>query len=310
SHGYDDIPVIKKMIQYPTHFSAIKKDKRFTLVAASDVSAKQRQLFQKKVPPHVKLYANYRAMLKYEAIDLLVIAVPTELHYKVCSYALQIGIKNILCEKPITRSVAEAKKLIALAKPHKARILVNYQRSYSQNYAQLAKLIRAKNWGRVRSVSVRYNNGIFNIATHLINLLEHIFGPIKKVQSVQSDTRGAKDPNISFTAFTKGPRIFFEGVDGVDYRLLEIDMKFEKGRVVLDYDAMSEFRPRVKEGYSFLRKSSQRPFNVGMLDVYENVFQVLACNKKPACDIHWATQTLKAAEKAMQSAKTGKLMSI
>lgn len=316
SHGYDDILSITKMIQYPTHFSAIKKDKRFTLVAAADVSASARRAFQNKVARSVKVYADYRTMLKSEAVDLLVVAVPTELHYAVCSYALQSGITHILCEKPITRTLAEAQKLIAQSRRYKAKVLVNYQRSYSKSYAELARLIREKQWGRAMSVSVRYNNGIYNIATHLISVLEKMFGQIKKVQSIKARTRGLRDPNVSFTAFVNGLRIFFEGVDGVAYRLLEIDMKFQKGRIVLDYDAMSEFRPRAREGYSFLKSTSpsvpvrRGRFNVGMLDVYENVFQVIAHNKRPMCDIARATQTLKVAVRAVESAKSGKSLNV
>lgn len=312
SHGYDDILSIKKMIQYPTHFSAIKKDKRFMLVAAADTNSNQRRAFQKKVPRSVKVYTDYRTMLKSEAVDLLVVAVPTELHYAVCSYALQSGIKHILCEKPITRTLAEAQKLIAQSRRYKAKVLVNYQRSYSNSYERLAQLIRKGTWGNIVSVSVQYNNGIFNTATHLIHLLEKIFGPIRMVQSIKSDTRdSAADPNISFVAFTKNARIFFEGVPNVDFRLLEIDVKFQKGRLMLSNDSLSEFRPAPRQGLSFLQ--SRKPIhNIdmkrSMADVYENVFQVLARRKQPKCDIHTATQALKVAARAVESAKSGKAL--
>ena len=144
AHGYDDISAIKKQISYPTHLSALKKDTRFSLIAVSDVSIKARGIFRKKVSDSVVLYSDYKEMIKTEDIDLLVVALPTELHYKVCAKALKSGIKNILCEKPITNTSAEAKKLMNLAKKHKAQILVNYNRSYYKSYEQLALAIKNK----------------------------------------------------------------------------------------------------------------------------------------------------------------------
>ena len=224
AHGYE---------KYPTHLSVIKKDKRFVLVAAADPDAKQRRLFQNKASSAIAMYADYRLMLKNEAIDLLVVAVPTSAHFTVCSKAIESGIKNILCEKPATDTLAEAKKLIALSARHGVKILINYHRSYSKDYAQLIRLIKAGKWGRISAVSVQYNNGIFNTATHLIHLLEKIFGPIQQVRGIKKSSGNVKDPNISFTAYANGLQIFFEGVDNAKYRLLEIDMKFESGRLIL-----------------------------------------------------------------------------
>jgi len=289
THAYEDIPSIKKQMQYPTHLSVLKKDKRFQLVAAADKSPEQRRSFQKKVSTNIAIYADYAVMIKKEQIDLLVVAVPTQAHYAVCSAALGLGIKNILCEKPITRTLDEAAKLYALSKRYRARILVNYQRSYSQGYTRLMGSVRKKNRGRVLSVTVQYNNGIFNTATHLIHLLEKMFGPIQKVRSIKKSVRGLIDPNISFTAFTRGFNIFFEGVDGAAYRLVEIDIKFAKERLVLNGD-------------SFAGKS--------ILDVYANTYQVIKYNKKPGADMASSIQALKVAARAVESARIGKLINI
>lgn len=289
AHGYDDIPDVKKRMQYPTHLSVLKKDKRFALVAASDTSAAARREFRKKVPSGVRLYADCRAMFKKEDIELLVVAVPTNAHYKACSDAMRAGVKNILCEKPITRTVYEAEKLRSLSNRHGARILVNYQRSYSKDCELFAGLIRKKKWGPISSITVQYTNGVYNTATHLIHLLEKLFGPIRKVQSTQKNTRGVRDPNISFMALMNGFSIFFEGVDDLGYRLLEIDMKFSRERIVLQDD--------------FFVSTSMR-------DVYENAYQVMVNGKKSAADLASAIHALAVAERAIASAKAGSIVTI
>lgn len=286
THGYEDIPSMKKRMKYPTHLSVLKKDKRFKLVAASDVSAGQRRLFKKKIPNSVKIYADYRIMLAGESIDLLVVAVPTKAHYAVCSYALRAGIKNILCEKPITRTLEEAEKLQILAKRRRARIFVNYQRSYSRGYAKFIKLAQKNKWGKILSAIVRYDNGIYNTATHFIHLLEKMFGTMQKVQSIKKLQSGSIDPNISFIAYAAALKLFFAGAAACP---LEIDLNFLKKRIVL-------------RGDSFMSSS--------LLDIYENIYQVMRNKKKPFGDIVSAIHALRVAVRAVQSSKSGKLLKV
>ena len=285
AHGYEQIPEVAKMMKYPSHLSAIKKDKRFELVAVSDVSSKQRKIFKRKVSDKVAIYTDYRRMLKEQVIDLLVIAVPTDLHYKMCFDAIRAGIKNILCEKPITRTLAEAEKLSALVKKYRVKILVNYFRSYDKKYAKLIKLIKSKKFGPIQSINVRYNNGIFNTATHLIHLLERMFGPMSKVRSLISDAQNKKDPNASFSASAGNARVLFEGINNIDYRILEIDMRFKKDRLIISGNCL--------QGYDINIKTS-------MLDVYENVYQVVRNGKKADADIDSCIHALEVAHKAIK----------
>ncbi len=300
AHGYDDILSVKKRVQYPTHLSALKKDKRFNLVAVADVGAKQRKIFQKKAAKDVAMYSDYKTMINKENVDLLVVAVPTALHYKVCSVAMGLGVKYILCEKPITSTVAEAKKLIALSKKYHAKILVNYNRSYNKSYEKLTTLIKKKKWGSPQSISVQYTNGILNTATHAINLIEKMFGPITKVSSINKKSN-SKDSSISFLALVKGVKIFFEGVENVNYRLFEIDINFKKGRIIINNDVLTEFKAESKNEFSFLKltkPSLKIDISKMMLEVYENIYQVISYNKKPKCDIKSALETLTVAEYA------------
>lgn len=50
-----------------------------------------------------------------DMVDAVVVATPTESHHEICRFFLEKG-KHVLVEKPVTRSVEEARDLIALAK--------------------------------------------------------------------------------------------------------------------------------------------------------------------------------------------------
>ena len=57
---------------------------------------------------------DYRTLLGDSSIDTVHVLTPNALHYPMCLAALQAG-KHVLCEKPFTVSVAEARELADVA---------------------------------------------------------------------------------------------------------------------------------------------------------------------------------------------------
>ena len=70
---------------------------------------------------HLAGYTDYRLMVKETQPDLVAVVVPTHLHFEVASHVLDQGI-HVLIEKPITRSIEEARALIELA--HQREVLI------------------------------------------------------------------------------------------------------------------------------------------------------------------------------------------
>ena len=62
-----------------------------------------------------KVYTNLDEMLTIDEIDFIYVASPNSLHYEYTKMALLAG-KNVICEKPFTSNLKEAKELCALAK--------------------------------------------------------------------------------------------------------------------------------------------------------------------------------------------------
>ena len=60
-------------------------------------------------------YQNYREMLANKDVDVVVIATPDHLHAQMAIDAASAG-KHIYCEKPMTHSVEEAKRVVAKIK--------------------------------------------------------------------------------------------------------------------------------------------------------------------------------------------------
>ena len=70
--------------------------------------------------PAAKRYRDFRKLLEVEkSLDAVVISVPDHIHAPACSMALKLG-RHVYCEKPLTRTVKEARALTLTAREAKA----------------------------------------------------------------------------------------------------------------------------------------------------------------------------------------------
>src|SRR5579862_1597864 len=65
--------------------------------------------------PNIKVYRSLKEMLADATLDLIVVASPNGTHYALAKEILSAG-KNVIVDKPMTVTSAEAAELIALAK--------------------------------------------------------------------------------------------------------------------------------------------------------------------------------------------------
>lgn len=63
----------------------------------------------------IKEYTDYKEMLREERPDLVSIATESGLHAEVALYCIDKGV-NCIIEKPIAKSIADADRIIGLAK--------------------------------------------------------------------------------------------------------------------------------------------------------------------------------------------------
>ena len=94
----------------------------FKLISVSDKS-KFNLLRAKKDFPFITISKDYKKMIT-DNIDLVVIATPTETHFKISKYALERK-KHILVEKPISLSKKEVLNLEKISKKNKKKIFVD-----------------------------------------------------------------------------------------------------------------------------------------------------------------------------------------
>lgn len=117
------------------------------ITACCDSTMPAAQVFARKhrIP---KSYDNYHALIADPAVDALYIAVPHHLHFPILAAAIEAR-KPALCEKPITRTLAEGMETTNRAEAAGVKVGVNYQYRYDSAGYALARLCRSGRLGRL-----------------------------------------------------------------------------------------------------------------------------------------------------------------
>lgn len=110
-----------------------------------------------------RIYADYREMAKREAaradgIDVVVIATPPQIHKDVALAFLEAGI-DVICEKPLTRTVAEAEELAARVASSGRLFVLTHCYSGFPMVRHARDLIRSGALGRIRMIEMEFAGG-------------------------------------------------------------------------------------------------------------------------------------------------------
>jgi len=100
-------------------------------------------------------YGSYDEVVADPAVDAVYVATPHTRHAAVVETALAAG-KAVLCEKPMTASLAETERLVALAERSGAFLMEAMWMRFNPLAVRLAELVRAGDLGEVRSLQATF----------------------------------------------------------------------------------------------------------------------------------------------------------
>lgn len=141
------------------------------------------------------------------AIDCVVIATPVSTHFELCQRALMRG-KHVLTEKPMVRSLEEARRLLTLVHKKNLIFMVGHQYVYHNCIQYLKEKLVENILGRIRYISaehmmfgtIRHDVGCFwEIATHELAVIDYLFSPgrILEVSGKMVSFSGTKKDDFS-----------------------------------------------------------------------------------------------------------------
>ncbi|GAC1351649.1 MAG: Gfo/Idh/MocA family oxidoreductase [Polyangiales bacterium] len=130
------------------------------IVAVADICEARRALARRNLPPHVRIYSDYAALLAAEApnLDFVDIACPPHAHAEVAHAALDRGL-HVLCEKPIALSIESARSVLDHAQRAKRVFFPCHNYKHAPVIKAVRRIIESGRIGSVRQVTLQtYRN--------------------------------------------------------------------------------------------------------------------------------------------------------
>ncbi|ADH90833.1 oxidoreductase domain protein [Ancylobacter novellus DSM 506] len=142
------------------HRIAARLDGEFTLVAGALSSTPEKARESGEALGLARSYDDYVAMAKKEArrrdgIEAVAIVTPNHMHAGPAIEFLKRGI-HVICDKPLTATMAEAKKLARVAEQAKALFILTHNYTGYPMVRQARAMVAAGELGRLRLVQVEY----------------------------------------------------------------------------------------------------------------------------------------------------------
>lgn len=121
------------------HAEALRACQEADLVALCDSDLRRAGLLGQRLGVQ-RLFSSFDEMLGAVELDTVVIATPPPFHAEQVRAAMDAGLP-VLCEKPLTRDVAAARRLVQLAGERRLLLAVNYNRRFAAPYIQAREIV-------------------------------------------------------------------------------------------------------------------------------------------------------------------------
>ncbi len=190
------------------HFGSIETHQdNIELVSICDVN--QDVLSEHELKYSVKGYLDLNEMLEKESIDIVSICTPSGLHAEQTEICAKHSV-NVMSEKPMATKWADGVKMVKVCDDASVRLFVVKQNRRNTTLQLLKRAIDEGRFGKINMVHLNvfwtrpqeyydqapwrgtweYDGGAFmNQASHYVDLLEWMIGPISKVHAMTSTTR-------------------------------------------------------------------------------------------------------------------------
>ena len=200
------------------HFESIKKyQEEFELIGVCDSNPLVLEAAKRehKVPG----YLSIDDMLTSEKLDVVVLCTPSGLHSDQAITAASHGV-HVISEKPMATRYADGISMVEACDRHRVRLFVVKQNRHNATLQLLKRAVNEGRFGRIKMVHLNvfwtrpqeyydagggwrgtweFDGGAFmNQASHYVDLVEWLIGPVKSVQAFMSTTRNieAEDTGV------------------------------------------------------------------------------------------------------------------
>ncbi|MBI3969696.1 MAG: Gfo/Idh/MocA family oxidoreductase [Chloroflexi bacterium] len=121
-----------------------------------------------------RLYTDFREMIEREQLDIIAICTQAPQHAPIAIAAAVMGVKGIICEKPIALTPAEADAMIAACDRAGTKLAINHQTRMIPNTFLVEQILKEGVIGDLRAARL-IDKGGRPAGNSLMELLTHVF---------------------------------------------------------------------------------------------------------------------------------------
>jgi len=158
-----------------SHASGYLRVKDVEMVAAADPHPFARAFFCEEFGVR-NAYANLEEMCAQEELDLVSVCVWHLLHPD-CTIALSnLGIKAIICEKPMSVGLGDANRMLDVCERNGTKLVISHQRRFTPGWEIARELLLGGSIGEPIMCHIQVAEGLLNWATHTIDGVRFVMG--------------------------------------------------------------------------------------------------------------------------------------
>jgi predicted dehydrogenase len=244
--------------------------------------------------------------------DIVSVCVPTTHHRDAITEAVKRNPKLLIVEKPFAASLEQAQELDDLCRDKGIALRVNYNRRFDPGTIAFEHSLD----GLPAKAVLLYGKGVFNYASHMVDLMLSWFGPVQSVQApTPASIEGNADRNIDFRChMTQGFDAYFVGIDGLQYDQFEIDLFFPERLARYSYGGVRRsvavpVKDLYYRGYAHLEEVPES-LSVGRVAGFRQLYQAAAAclgrgEPMPGCDGPGAVAVHRVIDAALESGRQG-----
>lgn len=131
------------------HLPSLKKLDNVEIVAFCDIVVERAEKAAREYGAEgAQIYSDYRELLKDQSLDIVHVLTPNDFHAEVTIAALEAD-KHVMCEKPMAKTAADARRMVEAAKRTGKKLTIGYNNRFRPDSLHLKKLVEEGQLGDI-----------------------------------------------------------------------------------------------------------------------------------------------------------------
>jgi predicted dehydrogenase len=131
------------------HLPSLTKLDQVEIVGFHDISSQLAQQAAEKFGAEgAKVYESYQELLADSSIDAVHVCTPNDSHAEISIAALEAG-KHVMCEKPMAKTAADARRMVEVAKRSGKKLTIGYNNRFRADSQYLKKIVEEGELGDI-----------------------------------------------------------------------------------------------------------------------------------------------------------------